>query len=491
MNWLFISTGVFLGWSLGANHAVNVFGTAVASRMVRFRTVAIIAGVFVLLGAILSGAGTTRTLNTLGAVNAIAGCFTVALAAGITVAWMTRLKLPVSTSQTVLGGIIGWNIFTGSPTDSVALVSILSAWAVGPFLAACFAFLLFLIITRVLRRTRAHIIHIDAYTRTGLIVVGAVAAYMLGANNIANVMGMFVSASPFPDLTLWGSVRLSGTGLLFGLGGLAIAFGIVTYGERVIATVGKDLYAITPLAGLVVVLAEALVLFLFTSVTLENVLLDAGLPSIPLVPLSSTQVVVGGVIGVGIARGGHGINYRVLLKIAYGWITAPVAAGLLCFVLLFVVQNVFEQQVVRPQHFSLDREVLAEIARTGVDTTTLGSLPAQQFSGYPSLRHAVHQQREWTEHDLAVVFSKAAVDTLNIDSTLVGARFDSAAMSSGQRRALMQLHGREFLHRWQLDRALEDLDPSWRSPSDHGSRAAARRLLALKEDVYDLFGQAR
>ena len=52
---LFLSSGLFLGWSLGANDAANVFGTAVATRMVRFRTAAVVTSVFVILGAVVGG----------------------------------------------------------------------------------------------------------------------------------------------------------------------------------------------------------------------------------------------------------------------------------------------------------------------------------------------------------------------------------------------------------------------------------------------------
>ena len=48
---IFLSSGLFLGWSLGANDAANVFGTAVGSRMIRFTTAAIICSAFVILGA--------------------------------------------------------------------------------------------------------------------------------------------------------------------------------------------------------------------------------------------------------------------------------------------------------------------------------------------------------------------------------------------------------------------------------------------------------
>ncbi|MDP6883730.1 MAG: inorganic phosphate transporter, partial [Rhodospirillales bacterium] len=77
----FLTSGLFLGWSLGANDAANVFGTAVGSRMIRFTTAAVICSVFVVLGAVLGGAGTTQTLAKLGSVSALAGSFMAALAA--------------------------------------------------------------------------------------------------------------------------------------------------------------------------------------------------------------------------------------------------------------------------------------------------------------------------------------------------------------------------------------------------------------------------
>ena len=78
---LFLSSGLFLGWALGANDAANVFGTAVGTRMVRFATAAVVCSVFVILGAVLSGAGAAHTLGKLGSINALAGSFMAAFAA--------------------------------------------------------------------------------------------------------------------------------------------------------------------------------------------------------------------------------------------------------------------------------------------------------------------------------------------------------------------------------------------------------------------------
>ena len=142
----FLSSGLFLGWSLGANDAANIFGTAVGTKMLRFTTAAIVGSVFVIIGAVLSGAGASHTLGKLGAVNAIAGSFTVAFSAAFTVFWMTKMKLPVSTSQAIVGAIIGWNLFAGKTTDTSALTKIVTTWVVCPVLAALFSFSLFFLI---------------------------------------------------------------------------------------------------------------------------------------------------------------------------------------------------------------------------------------------------------------------------------------------------------------------------------------------------------
>lgn len=348
MIWFFLLSGLFLGWSLGANDAANIFGTAVGTRMIKFRTAAIVTTVFVILGAVISGAGASNTLGELGAVNALAGSFTVALAAGGTIAWMTRLKLPVSTSQAIVGAIVGWNFYTGQPTDLVVLTKIVLTWIACPLLAALFSFVIFKIALKVVLRMKVHLLRQDAYNRVGLLVVGAFGAYSLGANNIANVMGVFVPAVSLEDVRLLEGLYFSGAQQLFLLGALAIGVGVFTYSHKVMFTVGNDLFKLTPVAALVVVLSEALVLFLFASEALQHWLIQHGLPPLPLVPVSSSQAVVGGIIGIGLAKGGHGIRWNILEKIAAGWVATPVIAGITSFVSLFFVENVFEQAVFIP-----------------------------------------------------------------------------------------------------------------------------------------------
>ncbi len=337
---IFISSGLFLGWSLGANDAANIFGSAVGSRMVSFAKAAWIASIFVILGAVLQGHGGSETLNSLGAVDALAGAFTVSLCSALIVFIMTKRSLPVSTSQAIVGAIVGWGIFTGNPTDYGVLIKIVTTWISGPILGMLFAALLFILLRKFLKKAKIHVIRLDSYIRTALLVVGAFGAYSLGANNIANVMGVFVNSAPNIILD-FGIFKLDGVQLLFLLGGLAIAIGIFTYSKKVMEKVGAGILSLTPEAAIVVVLSQALVLFLFSSSSFATFLKYLGLPPLPLVPVSSTQLVIGALLGIGMVKGMREVNLDALGGVAIGWITTPLLSGVLTFFSLFFVKNVF------------------------------------------------------------------------------------------------------------------------------------------------------
>jgi PiT family inorganic phosphate transporter len=231
MIFLFLTSGLFLGWTLGANDAANVFGSAVGSRMLSFTRAAVIASVFVILGAVHQGSGATETLGRLGTVNAMGGAFTVALAAALTVFSMTRAGLPVSTTQAIVGAIIGWNFFTNNAIDTRSLTQILSTWITGPVLGALFAYLLYHLVKISRRKIRVHLLRYELWLRGGLMVVGAFGAYSLGANNIANVMGVFVPSIPLENAD-FGLFTMTGAQQLFFLGAIAIAVGVITYSRR-------------------------------------------------------------------------------------------------------------------------------------------------------------------------------------------------------------------------------------------------------------------
>lgn len=482
--WFFISSGLFLGWSLGANNAVSLFGTAVSSKMIKYKTAAIIGGIFVVLGSFISGAGTTSTLTNLGGINAIAGSFTVALAVAISVTWMTRASLPVSTSQAVVGAIIGWNIFTGSPTDINSLTKIVSSWVVSPVIAGIFGYIIFKIVKNTVLKWKIHMLEIDTYTRTGLIIVGAMASYSMGANNIANVMGMFASASPFNELIILDFYSISGTQQLFLLGGLSIAVGIFTYGNKVMKTVGNDLYKISPISGFVIVLAGALILWLFTSQSLEMFLLENGLPSIPLVPLSATQSFIGAVIGVGLAKDPQSINFKVFRKIGLGWIVAPITAGILAYVLLFFVQNVFEQKVIQQVPYEISESVLEQLEKDGIETDKISDLVNKRFLQNKIFRNELLKRYPYNTEKLYSIFQYAIIDSFRIDSMLIIKALSRDKFTDDQIEMIKKLHGKSFSHKIDFDDAVFYDENQW---GLNGDILRDKNILDKKNIIQDIF----
>ncbi len=369
MFFFYLTSGLFLGWSLGANDAANIFGTAVGSKMIRFRTAAIIAGIFVILGATLQGSGTTNTLSQLGSVDALAGAFTVALSAALVIFLMTKALIPVSTTQAIVGAIIGWNLFTGHKTDTDLLVTIVSTWLAGPLLGALFSALFYLLLRALLRKLQIHLVILDVYIKWALIIVGAFGAYSLGANNIANVMGVFAGSAPDVVIDL-GIFSLDGLRVLFLLGGIAIAAGIFTYSKGLMMKVGNGIMALSAEAAIVTVFSQAVVLFVFSSTSFSELLMRIGLPPIPLVPVSSSQVIVGSIIGIGIVKGVNEIKFRTIRGIVSGWVLTPVAAGLLSFLSLFFVRNLFNLNIGTEFSLTESPDDLPSVAGTLAAETT-------------------------------------------------------------------------------------------------------------------------
>ncbi|MFQ5959623.1 MAG: inorganic phosphate transporter, partial [Alphaproteobacteria bacterium] len=450
-------------------------------------TAAIICSIFVILGAVISGAGVSHTLGKLGAVNAIPGAFMVALAAALTVYLMTKAGLPVSTTQSIVGAIVGWNLFSSSLTDIATLVTLTVTWVICPVLAAAFAAGLYKLVAAGLRVARVHILRLDAYTRTALILAGAFGAYSLGANNIANVMGVFVPVSPFTAFGIGDFATVSSAQQLFLIGAIAIAVGVFTYSKRVMMTVGRDLLPMSPVSAFVVVVSHSLVLFLFASQGLEHLLARADLPTIPLVPVSSSQAVIGAIIGIGLMKGGRGIRYRLLGGIATGWVMTPVIAGAVCFVALFFLQNVFNQQVYRPVLYALSSTVLERLGDAGVRVEPLRDMSGRRFVSATNLVAAIQERMEPTRDEVRAFIRFAEVDNIVIDAAALP-RLGGGLLSPVQRDAVRRLVGQGFPHRWMLDEALARESEEWAPlPETKVNKLYNRGLDEKRRAVYNLF----
>ncbi len=300
--------GIFLGWSLGANDAGNVFGSAVATRMLRFWTAAILAAVFVLLGAILEGRAGIDTLQGLTQLS-IKKATVASVAAALTVTLMTLVGLPVSTSQAVVGAILGIG-FLNRQLDLSELSKVVACWIGTPVGGLIMAILVYKLLSVAINRLPLDLFRTDILIRIGLIVAGSYAAYALGANNVANVTAVFVGA---------GQIGVFSATFI---GGLSIALGILTFSRPVMETVGRKLVRLDPFSALIVVLAEAITVHFFTFVG---------------VPVSTSQAVIGAVLGVGIVKGINTVSRRTLANIFIGWFLTPAISCFVSVSLFFAV----------------------------------------------------------------------------------------------------------------------------------------------------------
>lgn len=301
-----ILSGIFLGWSLGANDAANVFGTAVASRIITFSVAVTILTIFVTTGAVLQGDEGIHTLESLTDQD-LNSAFVLSLAAALTVGIMTYFALPVSTSQAVVGAILGIAIALQQTVSWGHLRKVILCWVGTPLGAMLIAFLLYKSFQYLLDKITINLFLLNKLVKYGLLASGAYGAYALGANNVANVTGVFVGAGL---LTVrWATL----------IGGISIALGAITYSKRVMLTVGGGVVKLDGFSAFVSVLAAAITVHIYAEIG---------------VPVSTSQAIVGAVFGIGLALGMQAVHKRTLSHIMLGWIATPIIAGLIAFVIM-------------------------------------------------------------------------------------------------------------------------------------------------------------
>ncbi|HDY65679.1 MAG TPA: inorganic phosphate transporter [Phycisphaerae bacterium] len=296
-----LAGGAYLGWSLGANDAANVFGTAVASRIISFRKACILCSLGIILGAILEGQAGIHTLSGL-TEQGRRTILIVSVAAGFSVTLMTILRLPISASQAIVGAITGIGLATNNMQWG-ALTKVVTCWIATPIGAMLIACVIYKLLGAILQHVPMSMLTRDKILWAGLLVVGTYGSYALGANNVANATGIF-------------SGQITGVSdhQLALLGGIAIAAGVMTYSRRVMIAVGSGIMPMDAFTAFVAVFSMAVTVHIFAIIG---------------VPVSTSQAIVGSIIGIGVLRGIHAIKFRLLRNICAGWVLTPVMALIL------------------------------------------------------------------------------------------------------------------------------------------------------------------
>lgn len=305
--------GLAVGWSIGANDAANSLGTAVGSRVLTLRRAIILIAIFGFLGASLQGSHVIKTIGKgIVPINeldrniplyfALVACFGACAWTVLATYW----KMPISTSHSIVGAVAGAGLAIHATVKWKMLLDIFICWIFTPIGAAVLGYIIY----RIFKDTLYRIIpprYEQAIVRVLVVLSGCYVAYSWGANDVANAVGV-----------------IAGTGILsvnlaIILGGAAIVLGIVTWGYKVIETIGSEITHLLPVMAFSAQLASAINVHIYTLFG---------------IPVSTSHSIVGAIFGVGLVKGMRVLNLRIMREIIICWAATPFISGVISFLLL-------------------------------------------------------------------------------------------------------------------------------------------------------------
>ncbi|MCD6224160.1 MAG: inorganic phosphate transporter [Deltaproteobacteria bacterium] len=390
--------GFYMSWNIGANDVANSMASAVGAKAITIKQAIFIAGILNIVGAAFLGSHVTNTIRK-GIVStevlsdphlALIGALSALLASALWVSFATWKSLPVSTTHSIVGAMVGFGIMADgfSVINWGKLAAVVLSWIISPVFSLVIAFIMFKIIVRLIlskkdaeawafklapffigltffvvilsflfktplgkkfyidtcsallialflaviagfaglkllqRFLREKSNGVEEIFRRIQIGTSCYVALAQGANDVANAIG--------PLAVIYFLVKTGSVGaqvpvpfflLLFG--GVGIALGIAMAGHRVMSTIGTKITTLTNTRGFSVDFAAA------TTVLIASKL---GLP------VSTTHAAVGGVLGVGIARGFEAVNFSIVLKIMLYWVLTVPAAAITSMIIFKILQ---------------------------------------------------------------------------------------------------------------------------------------------------------
>lgn len=313
---ILLTAGAYVGWNIGANDTANCIGTTVGAGLLPFRRAVLLVAIFAVLGAMLQGQHVMETIGkdiVKGDLNFLAVCVAL-ICSGLFVTLATFKRMPTSTSQAIVGGVVGIGLSINAEINTAKFWAIAGSWIVCPVMVMALAFFLSKLLGAVLKRIRANMLMIQQVIGWLAITSGCYVAYTLGANNVGNAVGSLSSLELFSPT------------LLLALGGGAIALGSVTYGRKVADTIGKQITPLDVRGAFVAQTASAVGMHLF---------------AVWGIPVSSSSAIVGAVVGVGLVKGARTISKKTVITILVGWVLTPCLAAFTAFMVYRLLSPVF------------------------------------------------------------------------------------------------------------------------------------------------------
>ena len=329
------------------------------------------------------------------------GMMSALLAAGTWLLVASFMGWPVSTTHSIIGAIIGFACVSvgTNAVDWHSIQGIVGSWLITPLIAGIFAYLIFISAQRLIFDTdnpmanakrfvpiymfitamvialvtiKKGLKHIGLHLSTGeawmasigvsfvimvvgyfyiqrkyadddlvdsngyagvesvfsvlMVVTACAMAFAHGSNDVANAIGPLSAVVSTIENSGQIAAQSQIAWWILPLGGIGIVIGLATLGHKVMATVGTGITELTPSRGFAAQLATA-----------STVVIASGTG----LPISTTQTLVGAVLGVGFARGIAALNLGVVRNIVASWIVTLPAGALLAIIFFYIIQAVF------------------------------------------------------------------------------------------------------------------------------------------------------
>lgn len=313
-------------WSMGAHYTGAVMGMPFASGAIRMWPALATLAVLTVIGATFASEKVQHTVGVnivdparISVVNAIVMVLTAAILTTI----FTYKKIPSSTIQILVFSVVGTGLAAHLVIYWGTILRLAVLWVLAPVVAFALGFLFTHLFDRIVSpaeaatQTRlvagkaapvaAKSLSILARALPAfLVLVGCAASFTLGANDVSNAVGVF------------SMVNLTTTLLAGFLGGLLMAIGALTWGQRILKRVAFDVVKTDLSMASAAQLVQALVVLAAVSQGLFT---------------SMNQALIGAMTGTGVARGNETIRWPVVRGIATGWAVGPISGIVVAYVI--------------------------------------------------------------------------------------------------------------------------------------------------------------
>jgi len=403
--------GIFMAWGIGANDVANAMATSVGSKALNLKQAVIIAAVFEFSGAFLAGGQVTSTIRK-GIIDAnliagspellIYGMLAALLAAGIWLLIATRYGLPVSTTHSIVGAIVGFAI-AGIGIEVVKwakIGSIVASWITSPVIAGALAFALFRSVQVLILNTDNPVKFAKRYVPVYIFMTGFIVSLVtmfkglkhiglelsrIECYSISVIIGIisavigaiFIKRLKFTaehdeGYHFYNVERVFGVLMIFTACAMAFAHGSNDVANAigpvaaVVSIASNDgeisqksmlptwvlfIGAVGIVAGLMMYGHKVIATvgskitdltpsrgFCCNLAAATTVVVASGTG----MPISTTHTLVGAVLGVGFARGISALNLRMIGSIFMSWIITLPAGGILAILFFFVLSFIFQ-----------------------------------------------------------------------------------------------------------------------------------------------------